>query len=391
MVRVVGGSASRWRSRVRGRWALGLLLVPALACDRRVESFPDEGIADEAAETEGESEDADDEVPIDADESGGSVSCSPEVVDLRITDATNPASVECVERVTGNLTIGPTTTLTDLSILSELREVGGSIELHGNLSLTSLEGLEQLESASWLHVRRNNALGDLHGLDGLTTVSHITIANNDALTSLAGLPEGLSPAVLEIADNDSLERLDGLPVFLAPGDGSPLHVEVENHGLLSDLGGLSTCCSAQPIALLLARNAKLVDLGGLEQFQRFNALRLDDNRALASLEGVDASEIDTLELTYNRCETTSIPSLVDFEGLEELTSVGVMRIEWASSVESFAGLASLVDVSKLYVRNNVSLPWSAVLELVAKTGPVFEGCGGIGGPTCVAETCQTLF
>jgi hypothetical protein len=358
-------------------------------CDSRVFPYDDHGIGDEAGESS--TGDTSESGADDSSESetGGSVECKASVTTLSINDDTDPATVECLTKVGGDLVIGPTSELLDLSMLGELREVGGTLYIVGNLQLESLAGLAQLQKVGWLHVRRNGSLLDLGGLDTLVFTDRISIINNDALTSLAGLPAGLAPRTLEVAANDALVDLDGLPTFVAAESGVPIDVVIGDHLALTSVAGLASCCSTQPIALELARNHALTDLHGLEPFLRFDELLLIDNRKLDDLSGIDASEIGTFELNYDPCTSVPTPALEDFAGLEQLISVDVMTIENNPALLGFDGLDSLVELEKLYVRNNAALPWADVQAFEAKfgTGLAFEGCGGIGGTTCAPAEC----
>ncbi len=366
------------------------LLLGSSGCDRRVFELDADGIGDEIGDSETETDDDTETSDAAETETGGSTTCTESVTELTITDATDPATVECVTKVLGDLVIGPSIGLIDLGMLAELREVGGSLSIVGNLGLTSLAGADQLREVGWLHVRRNGALVDLGGLEGLTKADRISVINNDALTSLAGLSPGLGPSELDIAGNDILPDLDGLPAFNA-SSASPLDIEIEDHQSLTNLAGLAACCSTQPVIIEIARNAALLDLDGLEPFQRFDTLRLVDNRMLEDLSGIDATEIGILELSYNQCSGDPDPVLVDFTGLEQTLSIDVLQVEWVASLESFAGLESMVDVTTLAVNNNAKLDWQHVLDLAGQTGPtIFEACGGIGGPECPTEICPNL-
>lgn len=377
--------------------SLGALVLMLASCEGRPLPSQDDGVGfgEEWGDGDGDPSSGDgDGDPSSGDGDPGSgdsgpVECVSVVDDLLISDSTDPASVDCVEQVEGDLTIGPTTQLVDLSMLGNLREVGGTIYVFGNLSLESLHGLELLESVDWLHVRRNHNLDDLHGLTSLTWVDHVTITNNAGMTSVAGLPSGLSPTVLEIGDNDLLADLDGLPLFLNPGNGEAIHVEIEDNQALADLGGLSDCCSSQAISLVLDGNASLVDLGGLESFVRLETLRLHDNFALETLAGLDGVlEIETLDVRYDHCTPGDVASLVSLGGAPALGNIDVLQIQWASSLPSLAGLDGIGALSKLVVRNNEALPWTDVEALTAQTGPgVVDTCGGVGGPTCSPEPC----
>jgi hypothetical protein len=358
--------------------------------DDEIESGDGDGDGDgDPSEGDGDGDPGDGD-PGDGD---GDLACAPIVDSLTITDETELASVACVEVVVGDLTIGPTTQMFDLQAFTSLRKVGGTATIVGNLSLTSLDGLGSLSSVEWLHIRRNRNLSDLHGLDGLTAVERITITDNDGMTSVAGLPAGLAPWRLEVADNLLLASLDGLPSFEAASTSEAMLVDIDDNAALIDLGGLTDCCANQRIDLSLARNASLEDLGGLEGFVRLARLRLFDNRALISLDGLDELvEVGTLELGYDPCNAGPAPSLSDLLGAPQLAGVEVLRIEWVSSLTSLAGLAGLTSLAELQIRNNAALPWEAVLDLEAQTSPeIVDTCGGVGGPACPDDDpCQTL-
>lgn len=374
---------------------LGVLLVFA-GCEAGPIDGPEDGIGfGEAGDLdEGQLEgDGDNDQGHDdnGEESGGSTSCQAIVETLEITDATERASVDCVEEVTGDLKIGPTTSLKDLQWLTKLRHVGGTLYVVGNLGLESLSGLEQLEDVDWIHLRRNEELAELGGLAGLGYVDRITITDNDSLVDLDGFPEGLSPSLLEVSNNDGLLTLSGLPVFLSPGDG-PFEIEVEDNPVLADLHGLSDCCSQQQVALTVTQNPTLDDLEGLEGFDRIQTLRLHDNVGLHDFGGLsNVTDIDTLIVDFDRCLADNTPTMVNFAGADSLARVGFLQVEWVSSLTSFVGLAELSDTDKLFVRNNELLPWSAVLDLADDTGPMTTDlCGGVGGPECVNEPCPRL-
>ncbi len=331
--------------------------------------------------------------PGDGDGDGDdTIECSPIVDELVVTDDTPVDAINCVEQVLGDLTVGPTTQLVNLEVLSSLREVGGTAHIVGNLSLTNVSGLEALEQVDWLHIRRNRNLSDLHGLDGLTAVNRVTISNNAGMTSLSGLPTGLTPSILEIANNQLLASLDGLPTFTAPGTDEPLLVNIDGNDSLIDLGGLSDCCATQALDLVIDGNDSLPDLGGLESFARLGSLRLYDNVALQSLAGLDSHvEVQTLDIAYDHCIAGNDPVLVDLAGAPSLASIDVLQIQWVASLTSLTGLGGLSELSKLQIRNNDALAWDDVVALESQTAPaVFDACGGVGGPTCPMDPCPSF-
>ncbi|MFO7566422.1 MAG: hypothetical protein R6X02_27515 [Enhygromyxa sp.] len=341
---------------------------------------PDDGDPDDGGPGDGDPGDGDDDSPL---------ACFPIVDSLVITDQTPPAAVACIEQVLGDLTVGPTTELVDLQMLSSLRKIGGAAHIAGNLALTSVDGLQGLEQLEWLHLRRNRNLSNLHGLDGLRMVERISVVDNDGMTSLAGLPDDLAPSLLEIADNELLASLDGLPVFASPREGA-LAVEIDDNPSLIDLGGLSDCCADQALGVTLEGNEELDDLGGLEAFVRLASLRIHDNPALASLGGLDSLvEVGLLEIGFNHCaEEDSGASLVSLAGAPKLAVIDTLQVQWVDSLTSLAGLEGVDTLGVLRIRNNAALPWDAVLELEAQTEPqVVDACGGLGGPECAPEPC----
>ncbi|MCA9701764.1 MAG: hypothetical protein KC431_29855, partial [Myxococcales bacterium] len=328
----MAGLPTSWRACVL--MGAGALLLGA--CEGRTASFEDDGIGfgetgDESTD-DGDSSDSSDS--DSGDETGGSISCNASVESLAVDETTEQAAVQCVEEVAGDLEIGPTTTMEDLQMLANLRVVGGALTISANSALTSLEGLEQLESVGQLVIRRNHGLTDLHGLEGLQWIGRLTIDNNDGLKSLSGLPAGLSPIALDITKNDGLANLDGLPVFLPPGNGA-LAIVVEDNGKLGELGGLSDCCGEQSVTLRLARNPVLQHLSGLEGFARFEELRLHDNVGLVDLQGMgNVGEVGTFEVQYDHCVGQATPALVGVAGGEGLVKVGVMVVAWAPNLVS---------------------------------------------------------
>lgn len=316
--------------------------------------------------------------------------CFSVVDSLLIDDNTHPESVSCVEHVLGDLVIGPTTQLLDLSMLASLREVDGSLFIGGNLSLTSLAGLDSLEEVGWLQLRRNHNLSNLTGLDALTRVDRLTISNNEGMTNLVGLPTGLAPALLQVDKNDLLQTLDGLPEFMPPSDGQALHVEVRENPSLIQLGGLSECCANQAISLVVADNDKLSDLGGLESFTVMTSLELYDNYGIEDFDGLDQlSAVGTLLVDYDHCTWLEQPKLHDFNGAESLSSIDVLHVEWAAQLVSLEGLEGVTSLDKLLLYNNASLPQTEVEAFVAQVPPTTfsDVCGTLGGDECSNEMC----
>ena len=89
--------------------------------------------------------------------------------------------------ITGNLTIYGSD-IVDLTPLSTLESIDGSLWVFGNPALTNLVGLASLAAiGDGLSIEVNNALTHLDGLGNLTTVGdYLTLQDNPLLTDLDG-------------------------------------------------------------------------------------------------------------------------------------------------------------------------------------------------------------
>src|SRR5690606_22305418 len=116
----------------------------------------------------------------------------------------------CTE-ISGDLYISGST-ITDLSPLSNLTSVGGSLGIDSNSNLTNLNGLSNLTSVEgFLQILYNSSLTNLDGLSNLTSVGgNLDIYDNSNLTNLDGLSNLTSIGGLYIASNLNLTNLDGL-------------------------------------------------------------------------------------------------------------------------------------------------------------------------------------
>ncbi len=123
--------------------------------------------------------------------------------------------------ISGSLHIHcPACTDTDLSDLSCLASVGGSLDIAYTDDLTNLDGLSNLSSVGeWLIIEQNAALANLGGLSGITSVGEVLfIEGNYALTNLDGLSALTSVGGnLCITINTALTNLDGLSALNSVG------------------------------------------------------------------------------------------------------------------------------------------------------------------------------
>ena len=141
--------------------------------------------------------------------------------------------------IDGFTTISNNPLLNDLTGLEGITEFGERLSITGNSGLTSLLGLQNLESVPnesfW--ITNNDALLDLDGLSSLNLTSGLVIQFNDNLQSINGLSSltDLNSASIVIINNpqlDSLTGLEGLDIstlgsFEATGNGSLSYCHVQ--------------------------------------------------------------------------------------------------------------------------------------------------------------------
>lgn len=133
--------------------------------------------------------------------------------------------------VQGDLSIAGTD-LTDLSSLSQLRQVTGTLTVTRNAELDELSGLENLRSVGALEVSYNPELDTLSGLDGLIEADKLVIVGNGIYNG-NGLGQLRRVGSLVIEGNRKLNSLSGVRSLKQAGA-----VTIENNPMLCALGML---------------------------------------------------------------------------------------------------------------------------------------------------------
>jgi len=101
--------------------------------------------------------------------------------------------------------------LSNIEALSTLHLVLGTFYIGNNDSLTTLEGLESINTAMSITICCNQNLVSLKGLDNLMTSSgELAILDNYSLQNLDHLSQFTSTFYLKITDNFSLVDISGL-------------------------------------------------------------------------------------------------------------------------------------------------------------------------------------
>jgi probable HAF family extracellular repeat protein len=180
--------------------------------------------------------------------------------------------------VTGNVSIKKTA-LTDLTGLSGLVAVGGTLSVEDNTALTSLHGFDNLRKAYQITLMRNAALESLSALSQLKLLSALQLYIHPKLTNLNGLQGVTTLSWAEVVNNAGLTSLEGL------GNVATVHsyLDVRLNPLLVDLHGLEGVTSVGNLVQVMD-NAQLTSLGGLGNLTRIGTtLRVWRNSRLESL------------------------------------------------------------------------------------------------------------
>ncbi len=178
-------------------------------------------------------------------------------VDLKTTEEYNAFINDNYTDITGHLYIYSTKSLTSLSGLESLNSIGGGLTIHENESLTSLTGLDNITSiGAQLTITDNKSLTSLTGLNNLNSIKdNLVIRQNNLLTSLTGLDNLNSVGGnVHILNSTSLESLSGLNNLTSIGDNFYLF----GNNLLESLNGLDNLTSIVN-SLTISENGALIN------------------------------------------------------------------------------------------------------------------------------------
>jgi len=164
--------------------------------------------------------------------------------------------------------------LEDLSALSALRTVSGTLEIADNSELDDLSGLEQLQQVGSLSIHDNAELDDLSGLEQLHQARALVISDNAELTSLRGL-SGLTRVEQLVLDHNGLYQTAGMSSLTEVGQ-----LVIVNNPRLNSLQGLHALMHARSVEI--RKNPRLCARGMLPALSHVDGeLTVSDNRGLS--------------------------------------------------------------------------------------------------------------
>jgi hypothetical protein len=266
----------------------------------------------------------------------------------------NLSGLNSLSAVNGNLSISNNPFLTDISDLGLLNSIGGYLQLGflgwggamGNPLLVSLTGLDGITSLTGLTIVGNLALTDLNGLNNLQSVSGgMVIGGNGALSSLIGL---------EALTNISGDLQFGYAGFMG-WIGNPSLIHLTGLEGLTEIGGT-----------LSFLGSTLVDLEGLNNLSTIgNDLILEDNYNLQDLDGLNNLDSIFGNLMLGPYPGTGggdwvpggNPPLLSPSGVENLDYIGGdLVITWNDSLASLSGLENVTAIGgDLFIYANALL------------------------------------
>jgi hypothetical protein len=242
------------------------------------------------------------------------------------------------------------TGVASLAPLSGFPGVDGSLFVHGNPSLTSLRGLEDVSAVGEQLLIGGMPITSLAGLEGLRSVGLLSLTLLPDLTSLDGL-ENLTriDQILQIQRNASLARIDALSQLRTLGGGGVLECPV------------------------------LASLHGLEGVQAVSgSMTFQDLPALGSLSGLSGLREVAGALTL-----WQLPAITSLAGLDALVSVGGLTISANNQLASLDGLGALTNLSgPLAISHNPELPGCEAEALALRLQTVCT-CPSWTTPFCV--------
>ena len=239
--------------------------------------------------------------------------------------------------------------ITDLSPLAQITSVGNLLKISKCDYLLSLQGLDQIESVSSLHVDNNDQLSNLSGLGGILELQDTRIINNDQLVSLEGLntiPENASVIINGNLDLTDLAPLQGVKELAA--------LEIVTGINLVDLSELNDLEIVHGNLAILG-NSNLENLYGLENLERVGT---DFELGGSPIIDCVLSTLDGLQnLRYvGGSFTMEYTPLQDFSALSSLDTVGGELSLFNLAITSLQGLEHVKHIGDgFHIKENHSL------------------------------------
>jgi hypothetical protein len=298
----------------------------------------------------------------------------------------------------GGLQISNNVDLISLSSLENVTSIQGDLSIGdvtygGNPSLTNLMGLHNIEVIEGnLVIFQNNTLSDFFGNSNLISIEgNLQIYGNHILTSLIGFNNlNYIGGFMEIIDNIALINLAGLEALNTIGD----YCRIRNNDNLTDLTGLNSL-SFVGGGLVIETNYDLLNLTGLESLISIGgSLEVLYNGDLQYLTG-----LENLAMIDEHLVIIGNSNLLSISSLSNLTYIsGQISLKNNHSLQSLSGIDNIYpqNITFLRLQNNLSLS-NCECESVCTylSGPngsatITDNAFGCHNQSAVETACEAL-
>ncbi len=286
----------------------------------------------------------------------------------------------CTE-ITNGLTISGDDVM-DLSGISQINSINGSLVIESNGMLSSLNGLESISFQGPnqnINITNNSTLSSLEGLSGIiadpnsTIPISIDISNNANLINLEGLETVTSVSCLNIANNDNLSDLSGLQGL----DTILFACVIEANDVLQNVDPLINV-TGNISQIWIGGNDQLLNINGFNNVETVDFdIAIGGNNSLTSLNGLD--NINFLGQVFLSINANN--SLTDISAIENLVlePSDILEIIGNSqlSICSFPNICNFIESGEgqIFIENN-ALGCSSQQEILDTCGAMLNTISG---------------
>jgi len=250
-----------------------------------------------------------------------------------------------------SLQISNNAILQSLEGLEGITALNGMINITYNNALTNLNGLNNIENCSNLRVTNNDNLLSFEGLNNLNSIELLlSIVNNYSLLNIEALQSLQSIGYLLIDQNAALMSLEGLENISTLGN-----FEIRDNDSLTNLIGLQGLVITSSDSSI-KMNDNLTSVSGLISEFEFETvyLEISNNPSLITLEGLIGAGNEDIILGGLTIYDNDL--IIDFTGLEAISSITSFEVNSCNSIENFNGLQDVYfENGQILIKNNLSL------------------------------------
>lgn len=288
-------------------------------------------------------------VPYEVFELTGCTAINGGFIVLKTMGEQLPASVARLRHVSGAVAIQNNPNLTSLKGLENL-ETMGALVLAGNPLLTELAAFENVSAFSderddslGLAVVDNAALVNLTGLEGVESIGgRVLITGNISLSDLSAL-DGVQSVGggMEISRNDALEQFDAFNALTSLGiNENDVSIQISSNDRLETIGGFDALETAGG-EILIHDNERLTSVSSFEKLVSTGGeISFTNNDALTTISG-----FNVLKTVPGRLSISSLPRLASIHGFDALsndeTNLQIMSNPLLTTIKGFSATREL--------------------------------------------------